>query len=102
MDLLVKANTKGVVLLSGDRHIGEFSKTQISGLNYPLYDITSSGLTHSATNNTSEANKYRVGPLVNQKHYGLMEFTEDGKKLKIKIQLKGIETSVFHTEELWF
>jgi alkaline phosphatase D len=102
LDLLVKTKVKGAILLSGDRHIGEFSKMEVKGLNFPLYDVTSSGLTHSATNNNGEANQYRVGPLVNQKHYGLMEFSHIGNKLSIKIQLKGIETPVYHTEEIIF
>lgn len=102
LDLLVKSKVKGAILLSGDRHIGEFSKMQVQGLNFPLFDVTSSGLTHSATNNTGEANQYRVGPLVNQKHYGLMELSNNGDKLSIKIQLKGIETPVYHTEEISF
>ena len=102
LDLLVKTKVKGAILLSGDRHIGEFSKMEVKGLNFPLYDITSSGLTHSATNNNGEANQYRVGPLVNQKHYGLMELRTDGDQLSIKIQLKGIETPVYHTEEIRF
>ena len=102
VDLLVKSKVKGAILLSGDRHIGEFSKMEVKGLNFPLYDITSSGLTHSATKNNGEANQYRVGPLVNQKHYGLMELKNNGDKLSIKIQLKGIETPVYHTEEISF
>lgn len=102
LDLLVKSKVKGAILLSGDRHIGEFSKMQVQGLNFPLYDVTSSGLTHSATNNNGEANQYRVGPLVNQKHYGLMELSNNGDKLSVKIQLKGIETPVYHTEEISF
>lgn len=102
MDLLVKTNPKGVIFLSGDRHIGEFSKIKIPELNFPLYDITSSGLTHSATNNTGENNQHRVGPLVNQKHYGLMKFKEEGEKLHITVSLKGLERPVFHTEEIVF
>ena len=102
LDLLVKTKVKGAILLSGDRHIGEFSKMEVKGLDFPLYDVTSSGLTHSATNNNGEANQYRVGPLVNQKHYGLMELRNNGNQLSIKIQLKGIETPVYHTEEIIF
>lgn len=102
LDLLQSSKAKGVVLLSGDRHIGEFSKTSISGLDFPLYDITSSGMTHSATNNTGEVNKYRVGPLVNQKHYGVMDISENNKKLNVTMHLKGIETSTFHTEQVTF
>ncbi|KHJ36704.1 PhoD-like phosphatase [Pedobacter glucosidilyticus] len=102
MELLVKTKPKGVILLSGDRHIGEFSKTQVAGLNFPLFDITSSGLTHSAINNKGELNPYRIGLLVNQKHYGLLEFKDKGEKLEVTMSLKGLETTVYHTEIIAF
>lgn len=98
--LLTKTKAKGVILVSGDRHIGEFSRLNITGLNYPVYDITSSGLTHSALNNTSEPNRYRVGPLVNQKHYGLFRFREKGNQLLLEVDLKGEKGEIFHTEKL--
>ncbi len=98
-DLLSKTKPKGVLFLSGDRHIGEFSKTAIKGIKNPVFDITSSGLTHSATNNTSEENKYRVGPLVNQKHFGLFKFNEVGQKLNVEISLIG-QDQTFHTENM--
>ncbi len=99
-ELLAKTQAKGVMLVSGDRHIGEFSKIEIPGLSYPVYDITSSGLTHSSINNTSEYNPYRVGPLVNQKHYGLFRFTENKKELSVQVQLKGENGQPFHTETI--
>lgn len=102
LNLLVKTKVKGAILLSGDRHIGEFSKMEVKGLKFPLYEVTSSGLTHAATNNINEKNQYRVGPLVNQKHYGLLNFSNNGDKLSVKIHLKGIETPIYHTEEVIF
>lgn len=98
--LLAKIKAKGVLLLSGDRHIGEISKMDVAGVNYPVYDITSSGLTHSSTNNTKEDNRYRVGPLVNQKNFGLFRFREDGDKLVAEVDLKGEEGKVFYTERI--
>lgn len=37
--------TDGVIVLSGDRHRGELSRTLAEGLAYPLYDLTSSAST---------------------------------------------------------
>lgn len=99
-DLLAKTQAKGVTLVSGDRHIGEFSKIDVEGLNYPVYEITSSGLTHSSTNNTDEYNPYRVGPLVNQKHFGVITFREENKTLTMDVALKGEDGKPFHTEKI--
>src|SRR5690606_31116833 len=44
--LIASSGAKGTFIISGDRHISEFSKTQIDGMNSPLVDFTSSGLTH--------------------------------------------------------
>lgn len=102
LNLLIDAKINGAILLSGDRHIGEFSKMEVDGLKFPLFDITASGLSHSATEIKSEPNQYRIGPLINQKHYGLLNFSDNGDKITVKIQLKGIETDVYHTEEISF
>ncbi|TGE23123.1 alkaline phosphatase D family protein [Hymenobacter metallicola] len=99
LDLLISSKAKGVLLISGDRHIGEVSKLTLAGQKHPIYEITSSGLTHPASQNTGEANQYRVGPLVNQKHYGLLRFRQQGKKLLATATLKGEDGKVFYTEE---
>jgi alkaline phosphatase D len=89
LDLLAASKAKGVLLVSGDRHIGEISKLTPAGGTYPVYEVTSSGLTHPAVHNKGEANDLRVGPLINQKHYGLLRFREQGRKLLVTAQLKG-------------
>lgn len=89
LKLLASSQAKGLVLLSGDRHIGEISKMTVPGVPYPVYEITSSGLTHPATHNTGEPNDLRVGPLINQKHYGVLRFRQRGKKLVAVAALQG-------------
>lgn len=48
-DLFAKHRVPGVILLSGDVHYSEVLKvpTNCSGTGYPVYEFTSSGLTHS-------------------------------------------------------
>ncbi len=70
--LIVESGAKGVIFLSGDRHISEFSKVDMTGLSYPLIDFTSSGLTHSYTNFSGEPNTYRVGEVVATTSFGLV------------------------------
>ena len=85
--LIVKSQAKGIIILSGDRHISDFSKKEIPGLPYPLIDFTSSGLTHAATNNKGEPNLYRVGHLVNQLSFGLLKFNFE--KRTVTMEMKG-------------
>ena len=61
-----------MVLLSGDRHIGEISRLNLPNLPYPLYDITSSGLTH-VYKAADEENQYRISDLVTSLNFGLIK-----------------------------
>jgi alkaline phosphatase D len=87
LSLLAETQPKGVLLLSGDRHIGEMSRLAVPGLAQPVLEVTSSGLTHPATHNTGEPNDLRVGPLINQKHYGLLRFRTQGRRLWVVASL---------------
>ncbi|WP_299214472.1 hypothetical protein [uncultured Aquimarina sp.] len=48
----------------------EFSKTNLSGLPYPLVNLTSSGLAHAYTRYSGEPNQYRVGEVVLRQVFG--------------------------------
>jgi len=45
--LIAKYKVPGTILMSGDVHMGEMMVANCSDIGYPLYEITSSGLTHS-------------------------------------------------------
>ena len=85
--IIIKTRPKGVVFLSGDRHISEFSKVHLEELAYPIIDFTSSGLTHSYSDFDSELNVNRVGYVVSSLSFGLMKF--DFKKNTITMQMRG-------------
>ncbi|MCX8491294.1 MAG: alkaline phosphatase D family protein [Cyclobacteriaceae bacterium] len=70
---LIGSSQRNVLIISGDRHIAEFSRLEVSGLPYPLIDFTSSGLTHTWSEVWEERNRHRVGDLVIQKTYGLIK-----------------------------
>ncbi|MFY0604166.1 MAG: alkaline phosphatase family protein [Flavobacteriaceae bacterium] len=89
--LIVDSNAKKVMLLSGDRHISEFSKTLLPN-NYPLIDFTSSGLTHSYESFTSEPNKYRVKNVISQISFGLLKF--DFKNNTIIMEMRGVKNKL--------
>jgi alkaline phosphatase D len=101
-DLLAKTKPPGVVLLSGDRHIGEISRYQPDGMPYPIYEVTSSGLTHVYTGGGTEANRHRVGTVVNQLNFGLLEIDWSQAKPQVSLQIRGKDKAVFVNEKVAF
>ena len=79
--MIATSKANGVMILSGDRHISEFSKTKIDGLNYPLIDFTSSGLTHAYSKFKGEPNPFRVGKVVRTESFGLLKFDFNTKEV---------------------
>ena len=96
-DLIAKTKPAQAILLSGDRHTAEISKMELPGLSYPLYDITSSGLTHAYTgaNANDEPNQYRIGRKLNAKNYALLKIDWSGKTPKVTAEIMEIGKSVF-------
>ncbi len=92
INILKTTQAKNAMLLSGDRHISDFSKKEISGLQYPLIDFTSSGLTHSSTRNTGEPNQYRIGEMVNELSFGLLKFDFD--KQEVLMEMRGLNNEL--------
>ncbi len=90
--LLAKTKVKNTLLLSGDRHISEFSRLNTPKLNYPLIDFTSSGLTHTYTGVNTEQNRYRIQNLVNEKSFGLLHFSFE--EAKITLQMRGLNNKL--------
>jgi len=92
---ILASGAKGVLILSGDRHISEFSKTKVEGMEYPLLDFTSSGLTHAYSKFDGEPNPFRVGEVVSTESFGTLDFDFESKKVNLKIigdygQVKGV------------
>ncbi|HSJ11195.1 MAG TPA: alkaline phosphatase D family protein, partial [Gillisia sp.] len=85
--LLISTKAKNVLLLSGDRHISEFSRTQVDGLQFPLIDFTSSGLTHTYTGFTGEPNQFRTGEVVSDLSFGVLLIDFDTNT--VTMQMRG-------------
>lgn len=101
--LLEKYNPPGVILISGDRHIAEISQLETSMKQGKLTEITSSGLTHSYEQNSTqkEKNDYRIGELYSEKNYGLLSFKNEPEKT-IRIQLWGMRNNMLTEMRLDF
>jgi len=95
-DLIEKSNLANVILLSGDRHIGEVSKIEIGENKMPLYEVTSSGLTHSYDRHDGkEPNKHRLGKVVSDKNYGLIKIDWEQTPPSIELSINGLEAVTF-------
>ncbi len=88
-ELITASKAENVVLLSGDRHISEFSRTQIPGLEHPLIDFTSSGLTHTYSDFSGEPNQYRTGEVISELSFGLLFFDFQNKKVTMQMRGEG-------------
>jgi alkaline phosphatase D len=68
---LLKQIDRPLMVLSGDRHISEWSVLKTE--DKEIIDFTSSGLTHSYENFSGEPNELRKGEVVSVPSYGLLD-----------------------------
>ncbi len=94
-DTIRSSKLENVLLLSGDRHLSEVSKIDIDGMDFPLYEITSSGMTHVYNNFQGEPNRHRVGEVVAEKSFGLLELKKDSSTIRVKLRFMGDEGEVY-------
>ena len=84
-DTVARTRAAGVVFVSGDRHIGGLYR-ETTGTPYPLHEITSSGITHTARNNR-ERGPNRLGDVVTELHFGLVDI--DWAARRVVLGLRG-------------
>ncbi|MBT8211278.1 MAG: alkaline phosphatase family protein [Eudoraea sp.] len=90
--MIAASGARGVIILSGDRHISEFSSKNIPGLPYPLLDFTSSGLTHAYTKFKGEPNRFRQGEVVATESFGWVSLNL--KTREVILQIRGDQGAV--------
>lgn len=99
-----EANAEGVFVVSGDVHYSEFSKISPAG-QYPIYDFTSSGLTHKEL--AAKPNQYRIGsPYVNLS-FGLINIDWNASPISIRLDMcdysgTAVKSQVISLDELKF
>ncbi|HEX4957372.1 MAG TPA: hypothetical protein VFV46_04290, partial [Lacibacter sp.] len=83
IELIKKTKANGVMFLTGDVHYAEISKLEEPGL-YPLYDVTSSGIT--STWDFATPNKNRIEGPVMHNHIGVVTVDwQDDPVIKMQI-----------------
>jgi alkaline phosphatase D len=84
LDLIKKTKASGVLFITGDVHYAEISKLQTKDL-YPIYDVTSSGIT--STWHFATPNENRIEGPVMDNHFGLLTIDWKQKDPSIKMEI---------------
>ena len=95
-DMIRAAKTPGVLFISGDRHMHEINMRNDEQTPYPLYELTSSGLTHAYHSLKQEKNRYRVGPKLAKRGFGMIEINWDAAPRSVELRIHRISGERFH------
>lgn len=83
-----------MIILSGDRHLGDISRLHNPGIGYPLYELTASGM-NSARGGPAEPNRYRViADNVREDYFGSVRIDQGSAPSRIHLDLRDIEGRV--------
>ena len=84
VELIGSTGAEHVVFISGDAHWAELSRLDVLG-GYPLYDLTSSGITEEWEAIPSNANRIGEGVAANNYGFVEIEWRDDGDRLTFGI-----------------
>jgi alkaline phosphatase D len=113
VELLHRTQAKGVIVISGDRHLAEISMlSPADGAPYPLYDLTTSGLNQPVANESHhlqknppkpQANRYRIHerPYTGS-NFGLLRVNWDDPKPSLRLEVCGLRGDVMLFRDLTF
>ncbi|MFM7274048.1 MAG: alkaline phosphatase D family protein [Gammaproteobacteria bacterium] len=84
IEVLRRTRAEGLVMISGDTHYAELSRLDLN-VPYPLWDLTSSGLTEVWGIPTPNAN--RMSEALNEPNFGLIEIDwEEPRRISLQIR----------------
>jgi alkaline phosphatase D len=90
IDLIKRTKANGVLFISGDVHYAEISKYDADGC-YPIYDVTSSGIT--STWYFATPNAYRIEGPVMDNHFGMISVNWKESDPTIKMEIIDIRNN---------
>ncbi|NDE62100.1 MAG: alkaline phosphatase family protein, partial [Cyclobacteriaceae bacterium] len=93
LQLIASSGVQTPILLSGDRHIAEIMKLEDERFPMGLYEVTSSGMTHTWSGIAEEKNSLRVSELIAKLNYGLA--TIDWESKQVVMEIKGENGRVY-------
>ncbi len=82
-DLIARTDARGVVFLSGDRHLGAFYREN-AGTPYPLVEMTSSGITKFYR--SREAGPNRIGEILGEVNFGTLDIDWAARRIDLALR----------------
>jgi alkaline phosphatase D len=101
-NLLETNKISNVIFLSGDRHMAEISKIKLDRLDNEIYEITSSGMTHSWEVLKEDYNRYRVGSIIPHLNYGQLKIIPKNYTINVVMSLNGDKGKEYWSKTLQF
>ncbi|TPE44203.1 alkaline phosphatase D family protein [Pontibacter mangrovi] len=99
LQLLENTHPANPILLSGDRHVGELAKIELAGYRQPVYEITSSGMTHHRQPSRG-GNRYRVGEQVGALNFGILTIDWAAPQPTMTMQIRGVENKALLEQKI--
>lgn len=93
-DLIDNSPIRQIVLVSGDRHLAEVSKTVTKG-GRTVWELTTSGMTHAYRGEPKEVNTHRVGPVIARLNYGILRINWKNNA-RISAEIRGVDNILYH------
>jgi alkaline phosphatase D len=88
-DLIRATNAKGVVFISGDRHISGIYREPAETVGYPLYDFTASSVNMPwGAGGSEQPGTRRLGDAYYLENYGMVEIDWAARAIKLSIRDK--------------
>lgn len=104
LELLRRSEAEAVVILSGDRHLGEISRLPEQEIGYPLYELTSSGLNSAIGWSLlwqGESNALRTSPEpVLSDNFGSLQIVGSGEDRELLMQIRDVRGRILLQERV--
>lgn len=98
--LIADTKASGVVCVSGDRHLAELSVME-AGIGYPLYDLTTSGLTEANQKfRKLEVHRHRLATMNWGNNFGFISIDWTAEDPLIRLQVRDVDGEVTIQEKL--
>lgn len=109
-NIFEKVKKPGIILLSGDIHYAEILKTE-RVLSYPIYEITSSGMTHSCATQfpfgtcrlfleTILQSSYQITDFYEFFNFGTIEINWNGENTFINLQIRNVNGTIVREKSI--